>query len=112
MRFYVNGKLISRTDCPELAKPLTGAALEPLLIGGGAFAGVMDEIRLSQVARYNIDFKPKTHFAPDAATVALYHCDEAQGNVLRDSSGHGRDGKIAGAKWVAFGDIVPGGSSN
>jgi hypothetical protein len=102
MRFYAEGKLVSRADCPSLTKPLSNLTTAPLLLGGGAFAGVIDEIRLSQVARYNIDFKPKTHFTTDAATLALYHCDEAQGDVLRDESGHGHDGKISGAKWVSF----------
>jgi serine/threonine protein kinase len=111
MRFYLDGKLVSRTDCPALTKPIPGATLEPLLIGGGAFAGVIDEIRLSQVARYNIDFKPKTHFQADSATVALYHCDEGEGNVLRDASGHGRDGIVSGAKWVEFGDVEAADSS-
>jgi len=98
MRFYVDGKVISKTACPS--KPLPGLILEPFIIGGGAFNGLIDEIRLSQVARYNIDFKPKTRFTPDAATVALYHLDNGQGVVLEDATGSERHGKIEGATWI------------
>ena len=38
-------------------------------------------------------------FAADRNTVLLYHFDEGQGEVLRDASGHGQDGKLQGATW-------------
>ncbi|MCA8999881.1 MAG: SUMF1/EgtB/PvdO family nonheme iron enzyme, partial [Planctomycetaceae bacterium] len=64
------------------------------------FQGTIHEIRISNYPRYDENFPPKTQFASDSRTLALYHFDEGQGNVLKDSSGNGHDGKIIGATWV------------
>ena len=56
--------------------------------------GLIDEVRISKVARYDKDFTPAKRFEPDADTLALYHFDEGQGDVLKDSSGNGHHGKI------------------
>ena len=40
--------------------------------------------------------------------MALYHFDEGSGDVLKDSSGNGHDGKIVGAKWVKLDDDLQG----
>ena len=39
----------------------------------------------------------------DKDTIALYHFDEGNGEVLKDSSGNNHHGKIVGAKWVRVG---------
>jgi formylglycine-generating enzyme required for sulfatase activity len=64
------------------------------------FHGDLDEFRVSSVARYHETFTPKSRFEPDADTLALYHFDEGEGDLLKDSSGKERHGKIDGAKWV------------
>ena len=64
------------------------------------FHGTIDEVRISNIARYTEDFTPQRRFEPDEHTMALYHFDEGSGDVLKDSSGNGHDGKIVGAKWV------------
>ena len=64
------------------------------------FHGIIDEVRISNIARYTEDFTPQRRFEPDEHTMALYHFDEGSGDVLKDSSGNGHDGKIVGAKWV------------
>ena len=64
------------------------------------FRGIIDEVRISKVARYTADFTPPTRFEPDADTLALYHFDEGSGDVLKDSSGNNHHGKIVNAKWV------------
>ena len=66
----------------------------------GFFDGIITEIRISRVARYDRDFLPAKRFESDADTLALYHGDEGSGNLLKDSSGNGHHGKIVGAKWV------------
>jgi len=72
------------------------------------FNGTIDEVRISKAVRYTEDFVPQTYFKPDADTMALYHFDEGQGDVLKDSSGNGNHGKNFGAKWVkADGTAVP-----
>ena len=58
----------------------------------GHFAGYIDEVRISKVARYNIarrDFTPRKKFKNDAKTVALWHFDEARGaREFSDTSGN------------------------
>ena len=64
------------------------------------FHGIIDEVRISNTARYTEDFTPQGRFEPDKYTMALYHFDEGSGDVLHDASGNGYDGTIVGAKWV------------
>jgi formylglycine-generating enzyme required for sulfatase activity len=68
--------------------------------GFNPFAGLVDELRISRIARYTTDFTPPTRFQPDKDTLALYHFDEGQGDALTDSSGNNHHGKIMNAKWV------------
>ncbi|WP_232103766.1 protein kinase domain-containing protein [Gimesia algae] len=71
---------------------------------GPPIKGSIDEVRFSNTARYSEDFTPTDHFENDKNTLALYHFDEGTGDVLKDSSGNGHDGKIVGAKWVEVED--------
>ncbi len=103
---YVNGQHVSKAS---QSRPSTTLG-EPVSLLLGAerhqesiswfFKGRLDEVRLSKIARYNANYTPKERFEADADTTALYHFDEGQGDVLKDSSGHNRHGKINGAKWV------------
>ncbi len=70
------------------------------------FEGMLDEVRVSKVARYSADYAPQERFDADSNTLALYHFDEGQGDQLTDSSGHQHHGRIVGAKWVQ-----PGGAA-
>ena len=58
----------------------------------GAFAGYIDEVRISTVARYDVDkdgFTPRRKFENDAKTVALWHFDEPGGTrKFSDASGN------------------------
>lgn len=76
---------------------------------------LIDEFRISSVARYKSDFQPPTSFEPDEHTLALYHCDEGKGDVLIDSSGNDHHGKIIEATWVSRLEadipVVPRGSA-
>jgi hypothetical protein len=73
-----------------------------------AYLGLMDEVRLSSVVRYDSDFdRPVTAFTEDADTVALYHFDEGAGETAEDSSGD-RDASVYGPQWVEF-DLAEGG---
>ena len=62
--------------------------------------GQVCEFRVSSKARYRDRFKPDARLSADESTLALYHMDEGDGDVLHDASGHGRDARIAGATWV------------
>ena len=58
----------------------------------GSFTGYIDEVRISTVARYNVDkkgFAPHGKFKNDAKTVALWHFDEPGGmRKFSDASGN------------------------
>jgi Leucine-rich repeat (LRR) protein len=103
-RLYVNGKLAHAVaTAPAAHLP----SAEPFVIGGPAglkdstyFDGVIDEVRISRTARYSADYEPQPRLLVDAETLALYHFDEGTGEVLRDASGNGHDGKVVGAAWV------------
>ncbi|MDB5336523.1 MAG: hypothetical protein JWN70_2142 [Planctomycetaceae bacterium] len=73
----------------------------PLPAGRGAyFAGRIDEIRVSRIARDpTVPAKPGP-FVRDEHTLAIYHFDEGAGRELKDSSGNNHHGTILGAKWV------------
>ncbi|MGC3971575.1 MAG: DUF1080 domain-containing protein [Pirellulales bacterium] len=103
-RLFIDGKLAASADCEGTYHP----SPQKFFIGGspeGAgidypFTGVVDEVRFSKIARYTVDYTPVARLEADADTLALYHFDEGSGDVLRDASGNGRDGRIVGAKWV------------
>lgn len=62
--------------------------------------GFVSEIRVSNVIRYTADFTPARRWDSDANTLALYHCEEATGNRLVDSSSNTRHGMLSNAKWA------------
>lgn len=69
------------------------------------FDGVIDELRVSKVARYEDDFVPEAYLSADPETIALYHFDEGIGEVARDSSGNGHAGELVGVQWVKVPDV-------
>ncbi len=99
LRLFVNGrKLMDRTlRRLELAQPGSPFTLGAHNDGSYPFHGVIDEVRLSNVARYVDPFEPESRFEPDEHTLALYHCDEIDGDRLLDASGHEHHGRIIGA---------------
>jgi serine/threonine protein kinase/Leucine-rich repeat (LRR) protein len=95
---FVNGKLGESVKLGQnlvTARPKGG-----MKIGFSNSRALIAEVRISKSVRYRQDFTPQPRFEPDAETQALYHFDEAAGDVLRDDSGHRRHGVIVGAKWV------------
>jgi hypothetical protein len=74
-----------------------------------SYSGWLDELRISTTLRYAGTFNPsQAPFAPDAATVALYHFDEGRGRAVHDTSGASggpsdgvlnRGGSPAGPRW-------------
>jgi hypothetical protein len=94
VRLFVDGKLVGE----KIWDPPTHHKVPFQL--GISFNGLLSEVRISKVARYEKDFMPRGRHEPDADTLALYHFDEGQGDLLKDSSGNNHHGKIVGAKWV------------
>lgn len=112
LRLYADGRLVETMtfdkSMPETSRPIVLGKTESSA-NWMPFDGTIDEVRISDGARYDKDFTVVERLTPDDNTWALYHCDDGSGDVLKDSSGHGRDGKIVGATWVkADGSPVPG----
>ena len=100
VRLYVDGNEVgSSTPVPSgTSIAYNGAGIN---IGGPSdkslggpyhFGGVIDEVRISNVARTSFDL-----FAPltvDSDTVALWHFDESAGQSVYDATGNGNDGQL------------------
>jgi len=108
VRFYVNGKLVNSAETRHPYQPSKAFFVIGAQPHFGPYAdffhGLIDEVRISNVARYTEDFAPQLRFEPDEHTMALYHFDQGTGDALHDSSGNGHHGKIVGAKWVRVDD--------
>ena len=104
LTLYVNGVKQSQANRAELPAQAISVAIGPNKWGATGeqlgYHGLIREVRVSKSARYQGDFKPAERFERDNDTVILCHFDEAQGDILRDSSGNKYDYKIVGAKWV------------
>jgi hypothetical protein len=102
-RLYVDGREVGKAYGTGMQARLTHGTflgVDPGDLKRTRFHGLLRELRFSNVARYNKDFIPETRFKADKGTLALYHCDEGQGDKLTDSSGNGHHGNIVSAKWV------------
>jgi RHS repeat-associated protein len=96
-RFFVDG--ILRNTESDVASPQDSDGV--LTFGrsghydGEYFGGLLDEIRISNVAVYLTNFTPPTvPLSSDETTIGLWHFDEGAGQTVADSSGHGRDGVL------------------
>lgn len=69
-----------------------GVPGDPWIGGPYHFDGVIDEVRISNVARTSFDlFTPLT---VDSDTVALWHFNEGDGQSVYDATGNGNDGQL------------------
>ena len=114
VRFFINGSKVVARDGSAIDEFVASAmqiqiASNPTgsMKGSNFYRGIIDEVRISSIARYTEDFIPEERFESDENTLALYHFDEGNGEILHDSSGNGHHGEIIGAMWVRIdGDEV------
>ncbi len=98
-KMFINGKLVStNTNAPAPAdSDGAGSIGRSGSVNEGYFAGFIDEVRISDIARYQSNFSPPlSNLGEDANTVALWHFDEGYGQTTIDSSQnklHGTLGK-------------------
>jgi len=99
--FFIDG-------APDSSGPLpspNAAASPDLLVGsdgagvGDAWDGLIDDIRISSVARYGITFIPDTSLSSDADTLALWGFEEGSGSTVHDGSANGHDGFMIGGTF-------------
>ncbi len=75
------------------------------------FDGLIDEIRISSVARYTTTFTPQERLTNEANTIGLWHFEEGVNNIATNSAGATLDGLlVGGVTWestcAAEGPIV------
>lgn len=106
-RLYLDGALVG--DQGHLGGHWPTDYAGPLRFGAAAYAdqfhldGLIDEVRISQGTRYVREFDvPAGPFSPDADTIALWHFDEPDGQVVEDSAGQhqGTLGPTAGVEYA------------
>ena len=109
---YVNGRQLPGTSAPLSELP---QVTRPLLIAAkfgrdglpdsseGWFHGAIDEVHISETARYDAGFTPDPLMAPDKHTLALYRFDEPDGELALDSGEHGNHATIYGATRAGSG---------
>jgi hypothetical protein len=107
VRLFVDGAQVHQGNIPTgVAEDYSG----PLAIGRAAytdgfhFLGIIDDVRISNVARYTSDFTPAHSFSPDANTVALWDF-EGQGQLVKDATGM-HDGTLGADQASASDDPV------
>ncbi len=103
-QFFVDGQLV-QTVGPGGYVPSGGWETDLGCWGYIGYSGFLkadvDEARLSNVPRYTANFTPPTRLTPDASSVALWHFDEASGNIAHDATGNGFDFTLYGGyTWV------------
>ena len=102
-RFFLDGKL---GDALALTGSTTVEAV-PLRLGNTnttlSLGGVLQEVRISNIARYTSNFTPQTTpFIPDANTLGLWHMSEGTGTTCFDSGPNGLHGKSAGNPYPSW----------
>ena len=98
MRIYLNGVLDRSQSASGTIRTLSTAHTyvgSENGISSTFFNGWIDEVRVSNVARYSSNFAIPMHLSTDANTVLLIHMDEGSGTVANDASGMGNHGIFA-----------------
>ncbi len=105
IRLFIDGQFVDKSEM-TISNYLFSAE-----IGGnpqnkhpswGVLNGQIDQVRISNTARYDKGFTPPPRMAAEPDTLVLYEFDEGQGDVLNDRSGNGHHGQIVGAKWISL----------
>jgi tRNA A-37 threonylcarbamoyl transferase component Bud32 len=101
---YADGKAVDRSR----ARRRIAYDDQPLFLGaryldsnpGGFWSGAIDDVRLTNGARYRKDFTPERQLKPDGATHLLLHFDEGKGPRARDLGPFKNHGDVRGAQFV------------
>jgi len=108
LRLFIEGQLVevneSRTALQDRVGGLFIGGVQPDLLPAGNddrfFNGVIHTVRITSGVVYREEFVPPLYFPePDPEVIALYRFEEGEGDMLRDSTANGHDGRIVNAQW-------------
>lgn len=100
----VNGVVASTSCTSSMKNNSTDDILIGTSSGGSFFDGHIDEVRISDSARYTSTFTPSRSLSVDANTVTLYHFDDSSGQTVTDSSGNALHGTLGASSSSASDD--------
>jgi hypothetical protein len=104
LKIFINGIIDSTFSVPnlDLYSP-TGFVCRIGTYGGSSllrtYIGLINEVRLSNIARYSNNFTPTTDWINDTNTVGLWEFNEGAGIITYDGSSNGFNGNIVGLQW-------------
>ena len=109
--FFVGGKLVHRslTRC-RLSydeKPLWVGARQVNAQPDAFWCGGIDEVRITNGARYRADFTPERNLKPDARTHLLLTFDDEKPPVVLDRGRFKNHGRLHGGRLVPPDDFKP-----
>lgn len=94
MRLFMDGNQVaSKTTSGNITQSSNSFRIGAVKATNDLFVGFIDEVRMSNNARYTSNFtKPTSPFTPDSNTKGLWHLDEGTGSTTEDSSGNNNNG--------------------
>ncbi|MCC6476664.1 T9SS type A sorting domain-containing protein [bacterium] len=112
---FIDGELAASTPMSisgTVGNVVSGAYLNHHAWTGGEserLSAIIDEFRISAVARYLTNFNPPNEkFIPDENTVLLYHFDESNGSTVHDASSNAIHGStINNPQWICSDASLP-----
>ena len=104
-RFFIDGQVQQEWD-GSFSKRVDphGFKIAFQQMVGNVAPSTIDNLRISNTARYTSNFTPATSFTSDSNTVALYRFNTGSGTTVSDNSSHGYTGILQGSplpSWVA-----------
>ncbi len=103
LTLFVNGQRVDSCKIPEdwffpraWVVVMGGNPVHP----NDSLVGLLDEVRISNTARYESDFQPQREWETDNQTVSLYHFDENNEGIIYDHSGNKHHIKDDAIEWV------------
>jgi len=112
LKIWLDGNLESTNSSTLPNDPGTPAYIGWYTTGTDVFNGIIDEVRLSNIARYTSNFTPATSLTSDGSTVALWKFDQSSGTTVADISGNGHRGTLEGSPTPSLVNGVGSGGSN
>lgn len=103
MQIFINGTFDTSRSFAGTMRTSTGTFRLGKWWDGdpGWYYGKVDELRISDIARYKEPFIPSTNFATDGRTIALWHFDTSLAGVVDDASGYNRHLVLTNASLIA-----------